>query len=180
MSFVGVCQQVLPQELIQHLEKLEAVEAECSYYFLRWAHRVSGIWQRRFKQFPSLVDDMRDRLKANQISDSQPLAAFPSPEGQMFNSQVELRWKQKGANYEVLLLNATGSQQDYLEFQLVGNDWKVVERDAHLYASTPTQTETRFPKKFDHQDVKVAQRYFMDSRTATVHFVALTVNSKHD
>jgi hypothetical protein len=175
MSFVGVNPQVLSlEELIQVLEKLET-SAKPSYYFLRWSHRVSGFWQRRLEEFSSLAEDISDRIIVNQIE-----AAFPSLEGQMFNSQIELRWKKKKANYEVLLLSATGSQEDYPDFHLVGNDWKVVNRDAHLYASTPTQTETRFPKKFDHQDIKVAQRYFMDSQTATVHFVALTVSRKND
>ena len=170
MSFVGVNSQVLsPQKLIQVLEKLET-SAKPSYYFLRWPHRVSGFWLRRFEKFPSLAEDIGERINSKQIE-----AAFPSPEGQMFNNQLELRWKKKQANYEILLLSATGSQEDYPEFQLVGNDWKVVNRNAHLYASGPTQTETRFPKKFDHQDIKVAQRYFMDSQTATVHFVALTL-----
>ncbi len=178
MSFVGVHSQVLSaQELIQVLEKLET-SAQPSYYFLRWSHRVSGFWQRRFEEFPSLAKDIGDRI--NRINFNQIEAAFPSPEGQMFNNQLELRWKKKQANYEILLLSATGSQEDYPEFQLVGNDWNVVNRNAHLYASGPTQTETRFPKKFDHQDIKVAQRYFMDSKTTTVHFVALTVSSKND
>ena len=187
MSFVGVSPQAIPpQDLIALLEKLEIV-AKPSYYFLRWAHRVSGIWQRRFEQFPTLAEDIHDRLQdirarrlqANRVDKSQSLEAFPSPEGQMFNSQLELRWKQKGANYEVLLLSASGSRQDYSKFQPVGSDWQVVERDAYLYASTPTQTETRFPRKFDYPDIKVAQRYFKDSETATVHFVALTVSSKN-
>ncbi|HAA31889.1 MAG TPA: hypothetical protein DCE56_34560 [Cyanobacteria bacterium UBA8553] len=173
MSFVGVNSQVIsPQELIQVLEKLET-SAKPSYYFLRWSHRVSGFWQRRFEEFPSLAADTGDRINVKQIE-----AAFPSPEGQMFNNQLELRWKKKQANYEVLLLSATGSKEDYPDFQLVGNDWKVVNRNAHLYASGPTQTETRFPKKFDDQDIKVAQRYFMDSQTATVHFVALTLQQQ--
>lgn len=175
MSFVGVNPQVLsPQELIQVLENLET-SAEPSYYFLRWSHRVSGFWQRRFEKFSSLAEDICDHLNVNQIK-----AVFPSPEGQMFNNQLELRWKKKQANYEVLLLSETGTQKDYPEFQLIGNGWKVVNRNAHLYASGQTKTETRFPKKFDHKDIKVAQRYFMDSQTATVHFVALTVSSKND
>lgn len=179
MSFVGVNQQALsPEALIQLLEKLESTEP--SYYFLRWTHRVSGIWQRRLEQFPSLIEDIRDRLKANRVNESQPLEAFPSPEGQMFNSQLELRWKQKKANYEVLLLSAADSQQDYPDFKPVGNSWQVVERDAYLYAAEPTQTETRFPKKFDYPNIKVGQRYFKDTQTAIVHFVALTVSSKND
>lgn len=180
MSFVGVNPQVLsPQELIQLLEKLET-SAEPSYYFLRWSHRVSGFWQRRFEEFPSLTEDIRTRLKVDRVDKSQPLEVFPSPEGQMFNSQLEVRWKKKQANYEILLLSTTGSKENYPEFQRVGNDWKVVKRNAHFYGSTPTQTETRFPKKFDHQDIKIAQSYFMDSQTATVHFIALTVSSKND
>jgi len=41
------------------------------YYFLRWFHKVSGI-----------VDQLPQE--------------FPSPEGQMFNADWELRWKQQG------------------------------------------------------------------------------------
>lgn len=179
MSFVGVNQQDLsPEALIQLLEKLDSTET--SYYFLRWNHKVSGIWQRRPKQFSALVEDIGDRLRTDQVDQSQPLEAFPCPEGQLFNSKFELRWKKKGAKYKILLLSAIGSQKDYPEFQLVGNGWKVVNRDACLYASTPTQIETRFPKKFDHHNIKVSQRYFKDSQTAIVHFVALTVSNKND
>lgn len=181
MSFVGVSikPHLSPQELIEVLKKLET-SAEPSYYFLRWSHRVSGFWQRRFIDFSSLTEDIGDYLKANQVDKSQSLEAFPSPEGQMFNSQIELRWKKKAANYEVLLLSATGSQEDYPEFQLLGNDWKVVNRNAHLYGSGQTKTETRFPKKFEYQNIEIGQRYFRDSQTATVHFVALTVSKKND
>jgi hypothetical protein len=178
MSFVGVTQHLSPEALIQLLEKFDS--AETSYYFLRWNHKVSGIWQRHFKEFPSLAEDVCHRLKANQVDKSQPLEAFPSPEGQMFNSQLELRWKKKKANYEILLLSAVGFKEDYPELESVGNNWKVVNRNAHFYASTPTQTETRFPKKFDYEDIKVSQRYFQDKDTATVHFVALTVSNKND
>ncbi|GGA44723.1 hypothetical protein CYANOKiyG1_63520 [Okeania sp. KiyG1] len=42
--------------------------------------------------------------------------------------------------------------------------------------------ETRFPRKFkverDNYNIDIAQRYFIDAQTATVHFVALTIESK--
>ncbi|GAB4302688.1 MAG: hypothetical protein Fur0025_43640 [Oscillatoriaceae cyanobacterium] len=65
-GFVG-CQQVLSaDELRQVMLQLATASPPC-YYFLRWPHQVSGI-----------------------ISE---LEEFPSPEGQMFTSKLELRWK---------------------------------------------------------------------------------------
>ena len=142
--FVGVRQVSSAGELRQLLDN----PSESSYYFLRWHHKVSGILTQ--------------------------LADFPSPEGQMFNSKIELRWKQEGAGYEVLLLS-TVEPDPALGFEAVGSSWEIIDRHAQLYKST----ETRFPQGFAHQNVKVAQRYFMDAQTATVHFVALTV-SNHD
>jgi len=121
---------------------------ESSYYFLRWHHKISGI--------------------VTQI------AEFPSPEGQMFNSQIELRWKQQGSGYEVLLLSRV-EPSPALGFEAIGSSWEIIDRDAQLYE----KTETRFPQGFDYDNFKIAQRYFMDAQTATVHFVALTVNN-HD
>jgi len=44
---------------------------------------------------------------------------FPSPEGQMFNADWELRWKQQGKGYEVLLL------KQILSLDLsVGQNWE--------------------------------------------------------
>ena len=58
------------------------------------------------------------------------------------------------------------------EFQPLGKDWQIEERNAHFYQ----KTETRFPKGFDYpEDLNIKQRYFQDKTTATVHFVALTV-----
>lgn len=124
-------------------ELLEQLSSESNYYCLRYPHKISKIE-------PQLPQD------------------FPSPEGQMFNRELELRWKKQGENYNVLLLSTTGEKPG---FEKVGQDWQVCERKAHI----PPPTETRFPKGIPTAEVKVNQRYFMDTQTATVHFVALTV-----
>ncbi|MBN3895670.1 MAG: hypothetical protein HWQ41_10475 [Nostoc sp. NOS(2021)] len=128
------------------LDLIAKLASEPSYYFLRWTHEVSKDW----KIEPTETD-------------------FPMIEGQMFNKKCELRWKQKRKDsYEVLLLSVAG---EYSDFASVGEDWQTQERDAHLYSST----ETRFPKGFPSKKLDIAQRYFIDKKTATVHFVALTV-----
>lgn len=128
-----------------------------SYYFLRYAHAVSGICRK--------LPDERGEI-----------------EGQLFNSLCEIRWKKYKLGYEVLIL----SQQEFKKLQefkeLTGN-WKICDRDAYWH----NPEETRFPKGFTFQDennqsinpkdISIKQRYFKDSDTATIHFVALTVNS---
>jgi hypothetical protein len=129
----------------QLLELITKLATEPSYYFLRWTHKVSGIT----KQQPTETD-------------------FPMIEGQMFNQKYELRWKQKRKDsYEVLLLSIAG---EYPDFERIGEDWQTQDRDAHLYSPT----ETRFPKGFYPTSIDVKQRYFIDQKTAAVHFVALT------
>lgn len=93
-----------------------------------------------------------------------------SPEGQMFDDQRELRWKKQSKGFDLLLLSVAGSDPS---FTPIGTVWKCQNRNAHIYPPT----ETRFPKGIDHQNVDVGQRYFLDARTATVHFVALTVKA---
>jgi hypothetical protein len=143
-SFVGVSEQLLTVDELRKL--LEKPLNQQNYYFLRWTHKVSGI----VEQLP---------------------AEFPSPEGQMFNCDRELRWKQQGQHFSVLLLSTTGSEPG---FKPIGQQWETQHRDAHIYPAT----ETRFPKGLSSTNVDVAQRYFMDADTATVHFVALTVAKK--
>ena len=133
----------------QLIELIGKLAKEDSYYFWRLTHKVSGIQQK-----PPLETD------------------FPMLEGQMFNQECELRWKYKSQGlYDVLLLSIGGEHSD---FEFVGDDWQTKDRDAHLYS----QTETRFPKSFCTVKLDLKQRYFMDSKTATVHFVALTVGNK--
>ncbi|NEP77855.1 MAG: hypothetical protein F6K17_14085 [Okeania sp. SIO3C4] len=123
---------------------------ENSYYFLRWSHKVSGI----VKNLPS---------------------EFPSSEGQMFNEKLELRWKKNNKGYQILLL----SNADPLpEFSPLGKTWKTKLRDAFFYDKE--NRETRFPRKFKVECPNIAQRYFLDAQTATVHFIALTVKTQND
>ncbi len=117
-------------------------------YFGRWAHKVSG-----------LVTDI-DR-------------ALPSPEGQMFGSGCEIRWKQHtDRGYKVLLLHCDRSVTDW-GFDPVGDGWQAsAPLNAHLYDSD----ETRFPQGFTSTaKIKLQQRYFQDVATKTVHFVAITL-----
>jgi hypothetical protein len=146
--FVGASKNKLSASQIREIITQLAINP--SYYFLRWHHEVRGICE----QLPSETD-------------------FPMIEGQMFNQNCELRWKQKSKDsYEVLLLSVAGGHPDFKELD---GDWQAEEkRDAYLYPPT----ETRFPKGFTPTNLDVAQRYFIDQKTATVHFVALTVGRK--
>jgi len=129
------------------LKLIQKLKTENTYFFHRWSNKVSGI------------------IQSAPIKDD-----FPMLEGQIFNHQYELRWKYKQKNtYEVLLLSIIDNHSD---FQPLDNDWFVEERNAHLYPPT----ETRFPKDFIFPEVNIKQRYFLDRKTANVHFVALTVN----
>lgn len=143
--FVGY--QKKPLSVSNLLTLINELKTENTYYFLRWTHRVSGIINEK-------------------VTDDQ----FPMLEGQMFNDEFELRWRyKKNTTYEVLLLT-TG--ENHHEFQELGKNWQVEERNAHFYQ----KTETRFPKDFDYpKHLNIKQRYFQDKTTATVHFVALTL-----
>ncbi|RAM51039.1 MAG: hypothetical protein C6Y22_11670 [Hapalosiphonaceae cyanobacterium JJU2] len=135
-----------PLSVTELLDLIKEFTTETSYYFLRWTHKVSGI-----------------------IEESPTNAQFPMLEGQMFNHECELRWKYKQKDtYEVLLLSVAG---EYPDFTKIGEDWQTQQRNAHLYSPT----ETRFPKGFYSPNLDIAQRYFIDTKTATVHFVALTI-----
>ncbi|MDX2240616.1 MAG: hypothetical protein NW224_08035 [Leptolyngbyaceae cyanobacterium bins.302] len=163
IGYVGY-QQVDKARLEQLIQDPKLAIAP-SYYFLRWFHKVSGIQMK-------LPDD------------------FPSPEGQLFNAELELRWKQRGATYEVLLLSKAEPDAK-LDFSPLRGDWEWewCDRNAYCYDSD----ETKFPKGFLYQDAEgnvlspkeeplnqVKQRYFRDARTTTVHFVALTVENIND
>jgi hypothetical protein len=111
--------------------------------YLGWAHKVSGMLNH--------------------------LDGFPSPEGQMFDRDREIRWKQQGDRFNVLML----STQVEVEFTAIDKTWIAKDYRANLYP----RTETRFPRGIQDQGVNVGQRCFIDNQTATVHFVALTVEN---
>ncbi len=143
MSFVGH-RQVNSADELKKLILQYAAQAP-SYYFLRWAHRVSGV---------------EAELPEN----------FPSPEGQVFNTVLELRWKPQGSGYSVLLLSKDLASVD--GFTAISGDWQTRDRTAHFNG----KTDARFPKSFIYpDDLPIQQRYFLNAKTATVHFVALTV-----
>jgi hypothetical protein len=117
-----------------------------SYYFLRWPHCVSGI----ISELPE---------------------AFSSAEGQLFNAMIELRWKRRGNGYSVLLLSSSLDSAD--GFTAIPGDWEISDRTAYFYG----KDDARFPKSFTYPDhLSIYQRYFLDTKTSTVHFVALTIS----
>ena len=155
--FVGTRNNISSVEELK--EFLADIKQEQDYYFVRSPHKVSGIKSELLEE----IDSAR--------------------EGQVFNSQWELRWKTKGSTYELLLLS--NKQIDLChKFKEIKINWKTEDRKALLYESNQIQDkeirskETRFPKGFTHNKPKVCQRYFSNSQTATVHFVALTVRAE--
>lgn len=177
MCFVGVNQKPLSaKELIELLEKFTSSP---SYYFLRWTNRVGGFWERRNKEFPDLEADILRRLQESQDNVgnnliSKPTEPFPSPEGQLFNSVLEIRWKQQKGGYQVLLLSSEKIENILSDdFKPISDSWEILEQSALIHS----HTETRFPKNLNFEKLNIAQRYFRDKNTATVHFVALTVKN---
>ncbi|MFE4108371.1 hypothetical protein [Almyronema epifaneia] len=142
-GFVGV-------NTVETAEQLEAlintVLGSDRVYFLRWPHKVSGLCH-------SLPE------------------GFPSPEGQVFDGDRELRWKVQGLGYSVLMLSTTELAKG---FDSVGAAWEACDRPAHIYPST----ETRFPQGIADRGINIEQRYFLDKKTAVVHFVALVAKQK--
>ncbi|MBE9138830.1 hypothetical protein IQ254_16785 [Nodosilinea sp. LEGE 07088] len=137
-AFVGV----KTVETVEQLEKLiKEITGNNRVFFLRWPHKVSGL----SRDWPE---------------------GFPSPEGQVFTRDRELRWKAQGQGYSVLLLSETEKVDG---FDKVGAEWETCDRPAHTYPPT----ETRFPQGLADRGINIEQRYFRDKKTATVHFVAL-------
>lgn len=138
--------------IIDEVKKIS--NSQENYYFLRYSHQVSGICL----ELPS------DRGEI---------------EGQMFNAICELRWKKYKSCYEILILSKDKFELE--GFDLLPGNWQIKDYQAYW-----NKQEPRFPKglKFqgkNNQDIEpdkipIHQRYFQDSDTATVHFVALTIN----
>jgi hypothetical protein len=119
-----------------------------NYYFLCYSHKLSGICL----ELPTERGEI---------------------EGQMFNRICELRWKKYKAGYEALILSKQEVKLD--GFDALTGKWKICDRDAFWHKEEP-----KFPKGFifPEKQPEIQQRYFQDSTTATVHFVALTVKEK--
>jgi hypothetical protein len=155
-GFVGARSRLSPDEVKKLLEKLAT---EDSYYFVRSPHAVSGMCMKLPEEF------------------------FPGFEGQMFNADRELRWKKQGSAYQALLLSRV--EADLEGFEPIDKDceWQICDRTAYFHRLD----EPKFPKTFVYKgendekivskSISIGQRYFQEKRTATVHFVALTVRS---
>ena len=154
IGYIGF-KQVSSSEEIKDLFKKLAVEK--SYYFVRSPHAVSGICRK-------LPDEFSFGF-----------------EGQMFNTDRELRWKKQANQYELLILSQV--EADLEGFEKLAEEWEICDRPACFHG----MDETKFPKSFiykgendrkiDSNNISIGQRSFQDKRTATVHFVALTVRS---
>ena len=174
-AFVGT-RRVESAEALKNLLE-NSLQAPSRYYFLRWPHRVSGFV---------------DRLPET----------FPSPSGELFTPEFEVRWQQKGTAYELLLLHTgaedlAAEQAAHWGFNPLQNGWQVsAPLAAHLHPKGPhirpkslgqsekpgphqqdaERQDTKFPKPFQYPTgLKLQQRYFHDRHTQTVHFVALTL-----
>jgi hypothetical protein len=119
-----------------------------SGHFLRWVHQVSG---------------MRSGLPTE----------FSSLEGQAFNIERELRWRQEGTHYAVLLLSQVDIKpQD--DFQALPGNWQTETKGALCHNPKNPQ----YPNQFHYDDgieSQLRQCYFRNGDTSTVHFVALTL-----
>lgn len=92
-----------------------------------------------------------------------------SPEGQIVTANCELRWKQHGTGNDVLLLSTEKHVPE--GFTAIDAVWSTQD-----HAAVVAKDDSRFPWKFQHKTTKIGQRYFLDSRTNTVHFVALALD----
>ena len=130
-------------------ELLNKLEGKDYCYFLRWQDKVSGFRQ----DFPV------------NISASQ---------GQIFNQVRELRWKSQGDNFSILLLSTQEELVekalfDTVDFQALPDSWIYRNHKAFVHPAD----ETRFPNPIQNRGINIAQRYFLNQDTGTIHFVAL-------
>jgi hypothetical protein len=160
IGYVYHKQLVSSQDIKTLIEKLPKSQ---SYYFLRYSHAVSGICM----EFPAERGEI---------------------EGQMFNAICELRWKKYKSGYEVILLSKEKFElkHEFDGFKTLDDNereiqWEICDHKAYWQELDGA----KYPKPFifkgeNNQTIKaekihIKQRYFKDSATATVHFVALTI-----
>lgn len=152
---------------LEELQKLlKELAGEETYYFLRSPHAVSGICMKLPEE-------------------------FPTAEGQIFNTNYELRWKKRKSDYDVLILSKSNLERESFKlegFEQVSGNWETSDFDAYFYNNKPesrTKFPTKFPKGFtfkgleneeiEPKAISIGQRYFKDKDTAIVHFIALTI-----
>ena len=132
---------------VDERQLLELIQ-QCSgdrFFFLRSSHQVSGI----VSELPLVL----------------------SLEGQVFNNQLELRWKAEKQSYRVLLLSRTIELEGFTK---IAGDWQTEDHPALLH----DRRNPQYPNLFRYPlglEKRIQQRYFRDATTGIVHFVALTV-----
>lgn len=110
-GFVGTC--IVPSQAeLAYLLKDHV--GDKGWYFLRWAHKVSGF-------------------------ESGLPTAFDCIEGQVFTGNRELRWKPQGQGFDVLLLSTTQIK----DFEPLQGDWMTQDWNAHVYPPTETRLPRR-------------------------------------
>lgn len=117
-------------------------------FFLRSLHQVSGI-----------ITALPEKL---------------SPEGQLFNANVELRWKKRRRGYELLWLGQQ-APEDSSTFTTIPRQWQTEDHPALLHDRRTPQYPNLF-KYPDNLKSQIRQRYFRDQETGIIHFIALTVH----
>jgi hypothetical protein len=141
-GFVNVQGMALDELSLKQL--IERCIVGRTWYCLRWPHDITFV--------AGLPDD------------------FSCTEGQVFNSDRELRWKRQNGEYVVLLLSKTEVDDQALQPLDEKQTWLIRDLNAHFYSST----ETRFPQGVSYPDeLDMGQRYFIDRETGIVQFVAL-------
>jgi hypothetical protein len=146
-GFVGTKRVDLSElkKLLSNLSK------DKTYYFLKWIDKVKG-----FHPFnDSIFSDL-------------------SPEGQIFNSQWELRWRKQGKSFDLLLLSI---EENIADFQPLKQDWiwQYQDRDVIVHPKKETrflQSESLSQNAITNE---IKQRYFIHQQTSTIHFIALTI-----
>lgn len=156
--YVGVSSDSLNAKTLQALVK-HCFSERC-WHCLQWPHMI--------------------KFQAGQPAD------FSSTEGQVFDQNRELRWKQSKGTFDVLLLSEN-SIDDSLQLvegavpldqvlKTINRKWATKPLPAKAYPPT----ETRFPRELTYpKELDLGQRYFLDANTEIVHFVALR-DAKHD
>ncbi|NJL99671.1 MAG: hypothetical protein HC924_13120 [Synechococcaceae cyanobacterium SM2_3_2] len=145
-AFVASLKITDSSQLVEILQQ-HFPSSEKTYSFLRWPHQVSGIQ-------PGIPDNLNCQ------------------EGHVFSKQGELRWKQSPQGVHLLYLGITPAAA---RLKPLPGNWTFEDYEADLYGDKQNQ-ETRFPNALNYpKNLKVGQRYFVDTVTARVHFVALTL-----
>lgn len=155
-GFVGTCDRLSQADLRQLINELSGqAKGASALYFLKWAHEVSGL--------------------VSQLPDN-----FPSPQGQLITPQLELRWQQKAGDYNILLLSVAEVNSPY-KFEPIaqGLQWETCDRPVLLHDRRVPQ----YPKAFRYEKIladQLRQRYFRNTRSGVVQFVALSFISHED